>query len=59
MRVCLEHITGLRFKLRMFGVPITDLMTVLHDNLSVVRISSILSSTLNKEHSVIAYNLVR
>ena len=59
MRVCIEHITALRFKLRMFGVPVESPTSVLCDNLSVVRNSSLLSSTLNKKHSSIAYHSTR
>ena len=59
MRVCIEHITALRFKLQMFGIPIDSPTNVLCDNLSVVQNSSILSSTLNKKHSSIAYYSTR
>ena len=56
MRVCIEHITALRFKLRMFGVRVDAPTNVFCDNLSLVKNSSILSSTLNKKHSSIAYH---
>ena len=59
MKACIEHITALRFKLRMFGVPIIDATKILCDNASVVKNSTILSSTLNKKHSSIAYHSVR
>ena len=59
MRVCIEHITALRFKLRMFGVKVDVPTNVFCDNLSVVKNSSILSSTLNKKHSSIAYHFCR
>ena len=59
MKACIEHITALRFKLRMFGVPIIDATKVLCDNGSVVKNSTILSSTLNKKHSSVAYHSVR
>ena len=59
MKVCVEHITALRFKLRMLGVPVTDPTKVLCDNESVVKNSSLLASTLNKKHSSIAYHSVR
>jgi hypothetical protein len=58
-KVCIEHITALRFKLRMFGVPLDGPTRVLCDNESVVKNSSLLSSTLNKKHSSIAYHSVR
>ncbi len=61
MKACIEHITALRFKLRMFGIPINTSAKVLCDNAttSMVKNSSILSSTLNKKHSSIAYHSVR
>ena len=59
MKACVEHITALRFKLRMFGIPIIDATKVLCDNGSVVKNSTILSSTLNKKHSSIAYHSVQ
>ena len=43
----------------MFGVPVESPTNVLCDNLSVVRNSSVLSSTLNKKHSSIAYHSTR
>ena len=59
IRVCIEHITALHFKLRMFGVRVDTPTNVICDKLSVVRNSSILSSTLNKKHSSIAYHSCR
>ena len=59
MKVCVEHITALRFKLKMLGVPVNDPTKVLCDNESVVKNSSLLASTLNKKHSSIAYHSVR
>ena len=59
MKCCLEHITSLRFKLRMFGVPIDGPTNLFCDNQSVVHNASQLASTLNKKHSSIAYHSVR
>lgn len=60
MKTCLESITHLRFKLRMFGVPlIDDPAHVFCDNESVVRNSTQIESTLNKKHNSIAYHYVR
>lgn len=59
MKACVEHITALRFKLRMFGIPIDGPADVLCDNESVVKNASKLESTLNKKHSSIAYHYVR
>ena len=58
-KICVEHITALRFKLRMFGIPFEGPTNLLCENESVVKNSSILSSTLNKKHSSITYHSVR
>lgn len=61
LRTCIEAITHLRFKLRMFGIPIMEdePAHVFCDNESVVKNSSMIESTLNKKHSSIAYHYVR
>jgi len=59
MKVCLEGIVALRYKLRMFGVPISGPTDVLCDNQSVVNNSSKLGSALHKKHNSIAYHAVR
>ena len=59
MKTCVEAITALRYKLRMFGVPIDEPTNVLCDNLSVVNNSSKIESTLHKKHNSIAYHAVR
>ena len=58
-KTCVEHITALRYKLRMFGVPIDGPTKVLCDNESVVKNSTRIDSTLHKKHSSIAYHSVR
>ena len=40
LKTCVEHITALSFKLRMFGIPIDGESRILSDNKSVVDISS-------------------
>ena len=55
----MEQIVSLRFKLRMFGIPIDGPADVLCDNLSAVNNSSKIESTLNKKYSSIAYCAVR
>ena len=56
----MEHITALRFKLRIIGVSIISPTDVLCDNESMVRNwSRIESVLLNKKHSSIAYHAVR
>jgi hypothetical protein len=59
MRIAVELLEGLRFKLRMFGVPLEGLVNTLCDSLSVVTNASQLSSTLKKKHYSIAYHRVR
>jgi hypothetical protein len=56
MRVATELIEGLRYKLRMFGIPIDGPTDVLCDNQSVVTNSSVPESTLSKKHNSICYH---
>ena len=55
----MEKIIALRFKLRMFGIPIDGEADILCDNLSVVNNASKFESTLNKKHASIAYHAIR
>jgi hypothetical protein len=59
MKNCVEHISALRYKLRMFGVEMNETTKVLCDNQSVVNNSSKIGSALNKKHCSIAYHAVR
>ena len=67
LKACIEAITHLRYKLRMFGIPmVIDHETgkakateVMCDNESVVRNSTMVESTLNKKHNSIAYHYTR
>lgn len=59
MKACMEAITAMHYKLRMFGVPISGPTDVLCDNQSVVNNTTKLESVLNKKHSLIAYHAVR
>jgi hypothetical protein len=59
MKVAKELIVALRYKLGMFGVPITGPVNVLGENQGVVKNTSIPKSTLNKKHVSIAYHIVR
>jgi len=56
---CLEVIKGLRFKLRMFGIPILGSTDMLCDNNSVVNNAQRPESTLSKKHLSICYHRVR
>jgi hypothetical protein len=59
MRIAKEMIVALRYKLRMFGIPIGGPANVYGDNEGVVKNTSIPESTLHKKHLSIAYHAVR
>lgn len=61
LKVCLEAIEHLRFKLRCFGIPMERGQPTYKycDNESVVKNTSNVESTLNKKHSSIAYHHCR
>ena len=46
-KTCVEHISALRYKLRMFGVPIDGPTNILCDNESVVKNSTRIDYSLN------------
>ena len=54
-----DMIVDLRYKLRMFGVTIWGLASVLCDNEAVVKNTSFRESTLSKRHNAINYHAVR
>jgi hypothetical protein len=58
-RIAVELIESLRYKLRMFGVPIDGPTNVYCDNDSVCTNSTKPESTLKKKHNAIAYHRVR
>jgi hypothetical protein len=59
MKIAKEMIVALRYKLRMFGIPIEGPANVLCDNQGVVKNTSIPESVLNRKHISIAYHSVR
>ena len=61
LKACVEAIQGLRYKLRMFGVPLAqgEPAFVLCDNESAVNNASRVESVLKKKHSSVAYNYIR
>jgi len=59
MRICVELVEALRYKLRMFGIPIDGSANIFGDNKSVVTNATIPTSTLKKKHNSIAYHRVR
>ena len=59
MKTATEYVRGLRFKLRMFGIPCEGCTYVYGDNKSVLVNSSLPHSTLKKKSNPIAYHFVR
>ena len=59
LRIAVEMIEALRYKLRMFGIPIDGPTNVFCDNSGVVLNSSRPDSTLTKKHNSICYHRVR
>jgi hypothetical protein len=59
LRVAVEQLEALRYKLRMFGVPIDGPVDVCCDNQSVVDSSSLPQRTLQKKHNAACFHEVR
>ena len=59
LRIGTEQVKALRYKLRMFGIPIDGPANVFCDNEGVVKNTSIPESTLTKKHNSINYHAVR
>ena len=59
MKQCTEYIRGLRYKLRMMGIPVQDPTYIFGDNKSVLYNSTLPESTLKKKSNSIAYHFVR
>ena len=59
MKQGIETLRGLRYKLRMMGVPLSGPSYVYGDNMSVIKNSSKPESTLNKKSNQICYHAVR
>ena len=59
MRVAIDLIEALRYKLRMMGVPIDGATKVYCDNESVVKSTTRPESTLKKKHNAINYHRAR
>ena len=59
LKQCTEYLRGLRFKLRMMGIPVQGPSYVFGDNKSVLTNASIPDSVLRKKSNSIAYNFVR
>ena len=59
LRVGVEMNDGLRYKLRMMGIPFSDPCYVYGDNQSVLYNTTLPESTLKKKSNSIAYHSVR
>jgi hypothetical protein len=59
MKTAIDMIEGLRYKLRMMGIPLSGPTSVFCDNESVVKNSTAPESTLKKRHNAIAYHRAR
>lgn len=59
LRIASELITSLRYKLRMFGIPIDGPANVFCDNESVYKNASIAESQLRRKHNSICFHKVR
>jgi len=59
MKLCCEYIRGLRYKLRMMGIPIELPSYVFGDNQSVLSNTSLPHSKLKKKSSSITFHFVR
>jgi hypothetical protein len=56
MKIGVEMNDAIRYKLRMFGVPISGATNMFGDNASVIRNVTRPESMLNKHHNSIAYH---
>ena len=59
MKQCCEYLRGLRYKLRMLGIPVDGPVLLYGDNQSVLASTSIPESTLKKKSQSIAYHYIR
>ncbi len=59
MKQCCEYLRGLRYKLRMMGIPVNGPCYISGDNKSVLANTTEPGSTLKKKSQSIAYHFVR
>jgi len=59
MKTAVEMVEGLRYKLKMMGVPIDRPYNVKADNMSMVKNSSVPESQLKKKSNSITYHCVQ
>jgi len=59
LRIAMEHVVGIRFKLRMFGLNVKDYTCIWCDNEALDNNSSVPSHALNKKHNAVSFHMVR
>ena len=59
MKQCCEYLRGLKYKLRMMGIPVTNPAFIFGDNQSILWNTTVPDSTLKKKSSSVAYHFVR
>ena len=59
MKQATEYVKGLRYKLRMMGVPVDEPAFIFGDNQSVLLNTGLPQSTLKKKSNSIAFHFVR
>lgn len=59
LRIAVELVEALRYKLRMMGVPLDGPANLFGDNNSVITNATVPESTLKKKHNAICYHRVR
>ena len=59
LRIAIEALIEVRYKLRMMGVPIQQVSSVLCDNAAVIVNTQLPSSSIKKKHNSVAYHKAR
>ena len=59
MRQCCEYLRGLRYKLRMMGIPVDNPCFIFRDNQSVLWNTTIHDSMLKKKTASVSYHFIR
>ena len=59
MRQCCEYIRGLRYKLRMMGIPVNNPAFLYGDNQSVLWNTTVPESSLKKKSCAVVYHFCR
>ena len=59
MKQCCEYVRGLRYKLRMMGIPVSNPTFIQGDNQSVLWNTTVPESSLKKKSCAVAYHFCR